>query len=58
MLLLSFISNPNAFLGAGSTSDSGSCPFSRPLFMPIVTGDIESVDLGLGDQFDIGAGST
>jgi len=57
MLLLSFISNPNAFLGAGSTSASASCPFSRDLFMPAVIGD-ESVDLGLGDQFDAGAGST
>lgn len=57
MLVLNFISNPNAFLRAGSSSGSASCPFSRDLFMPTVTGD-ESVDLGLGDQFDTGAGST
>lgn len=57
MLLLNFISNPKAFLGAGSPSGSASCPFSRDLFMPTVTGD-ESVELGLGDQFDAGAGST
>ena len=57
ILLLNFISNPNAFFGAGSNSGSASCPFSRDLFTPIATGD-ESVDLGLGDQFDTGAGST
>ena len=56
MALLNFISNPNAFFGAGSTSSSGSCPFSRDLFIPTVTGD-ESVDLEPGDQFEIGAGS-
>ena len=57
MLLLNFISNPNAFLGAGSKSGSASCPFSLDLFTPTATGD-ESVDPGLGDQFDTGAGST
>ena len=56
-LLLNFISNPKAFLGAGSISTSGSWPFSRALFIPTETGD-ESVDLGLGDQLDTGAAST
>lgn len=56
MVLLNFISNPNAFLGAGSPSGSGSCPFSRDLFKPTGAGD-ESVDLEPGDQFDTGAGS-
>ena len=56
-LLLNFISNPNAFFGAGSISGSGSWPFSRALFRPKVAGE-ESVDLGLGDQLDMGADST
>lgn len=56
-LVLNFISKPNAFLATGSISGSASWPFSRGLFREAGTGD-ESIDVGLGDQFDAGAGST